>query len=417
MREREHGGSSRDSGYWSFLGVGGAGSPPGIGSGNTMTADFGKIPADAIGLPQANCLVTSDFEDLSSDFNAQKNFLDNIKRLNELNEFFGYKYPNMKAQDDSNHFISGNEIQSDPNRLLGLNDASNSDLTARILPTQSASRQYDAPGVNENGRRFDNYSVSSTGSCVPPNNGVVDPLHYAGSTNDKIPHNLARLLSGLHLNNEEVMSNRQMNFNNHSLNGSLDGLSNLKSVNQSSSSSSSLSPTTQYSRTNHVNVTDQKTFNGQHHHRLNGQLLDQVDSSNRHRIPPNVASQQYASSGISPPASRHDCVAQSKDSAGARGPSVPMAGNCGPPLPPSKGPFLVPPPPFPSSSDSMLPWDVYPPVGDLCPPHAPPPTHAPPPPPPHIIPPNSTDILPHFSDLPHSLLSLPQPLLGFRPLR
>lgn len=392
FRERELSGSSRDSGYGSFLGMGGTGSPPGMScSSQASICDVRKGPNDSLGLP-SNRGINHDFDQLTSELNAQKNFLDNLQRLNQLN---GGSSPGLSLLPPLGDL--------DPLLLGGtdLGDATTLGLSQLLPPTRDLPHDFLPPSSTPTSG--DPFSLSSLGvksslslevmRGQPSSSGTgvsVQSQHQPSSLSQAEKNQqMVSLLGGMSIHDSISHSNMN-NLTSHSL-GALAALC--------TPSLSTQSP-------------------GQANASHNGHTL-----ANRPQSSPKYLNSQLsisANGDISPSIMRKEertvCVtsqsgqgspSESRMSDQHTGPGKEGLGHCGPVGPPPKGPFLVPPPTFPPN-DSVPPWELLPPLGDIFPPHGPPPP---------LLPPN-TDLLPPFADLPpHPLLSVPPPLLGFRHFR
>uniref|UniRef100_A0A0P4W0V5 Uncharacterized protein n=1 Tax=Scylla olivacea TaxID=85551 RepID=A0A0P4W0V5_SCYOL len=396
FRERELSGSSRDSGYGSFLGVGGSGSPPGMSCGSQASlCDLRKGPPDALPL-QANGRISHDFDQLTSELNAHKNFLDNLHRLNQLNGGNSPGLPLLTPLGDLDPLLAGSDLGD--TSTLGLSqllpptrDLPHDLLPPSSTPTSSGPFSMSSLGVKStlgiDMMRGQPPTVSGSG---PP----VQSTHQTNGLGDK-GQQIANLLSGMNINDASSQAGVGPLSSHH-----LGALAALCAPNLSASAanqvnSGNLNGHALSSRPQ----SSPKYLNSQPCISTNGEISPSMMRKPRpddERSVPLCLGSQPGSQG-SPPGSRmpDQLVGPSKD-----GP-----GHCGPVGP--KGPFLVPPPTFPPA-DGVPPWELIPPVTEVFPPHGPPPP---------LLPPN-TDLLPPFADLPpHPLLSIPPPLLGFRPFR
>ncbi|XP_042206137.1 uncharacterized protein LOC121855285 [Homarus americanus] len=393
FRERELSGSSRDSGYGSFLGVGGTGSPPGIScSSQASICDVRKGPVDSLVLP-TNRTVSQDFDQFTSELNAQKNFMDNLQRLNQLNGGNSPGLSLLPSLGDLDPLLLGSSDLGDTT-TLGLSQLlpPTRDLPHDLLPPSSTPTSSDLFSISTLGVKS-NLGVdvmhgqpSSISGSGPP----VQSPHQPSSLSDK-GQQMANLLGGMVIHDGSSQPNLNT-LNNHHL-GALAALcapnlsaSVANQVNAGNLNGHALSNRPQ---------TSPKFLNSQQPISANGEISPSMMRKPRPEDVPVCVNPQTGSQG-SPPMSR---VSEQLTKDGS--------GHCGPVGPPPKGPFLVPPPTFPPG-DSVPPWELLPSMAEIFPPHGPPPP---------LLPPN-TDLLPPFTDLPpHHLLSIPPPLLGFRPFR
>ncbi|KAK3867134.1 hypothetical protein Pcinc_027381 [Petrolisthes cinctipes] len=391
FRERELSGSSRDSGYGSFLGVGGTGSPPGLsGSSQGSLCDTRKAPADALSLP-VNTRVPHEYDQFTSELNAQKNFLDNLQRLNQLNNSSPPGLPILSPLGDLDPLLLGGSDLGDT--TLGLSQL--------LPPTRDLPQDLLTPSSISN----DIFSMSTLGvksnmgmdmmRGQPPSAPPGQSQHQPTSLADK-GQRIANLLNGMNIHDSSSQPN--VNTRNHPM-GALAALCtpNISASAANQINAGSLNGHTLPSRPQ----SSPKYLNSQPNMSTNGELSPSMMRKPRiedERCLPLCATSQSGCQ-VSPP------VTRMSDQLGGLSKDGP--GHCGQVGPSLKGPFLVPPPTFPPT-DGIPPWELLPPVADMFPPHGPPPP---------LLPPN-TDLLPPFTDLPpHPLLSIPPPLLGFRPFR
>lgn len=398
FRERELSGSSRDSGYGSFLGVGGTGSPPGMScSSQASICDVRKGPADSLGLP-GNRSVTHDFDQFTSELNAQKNFLDNLQRLNQLNGGSSPGLSLLPPLGDLDPLLLGSSDLGDA-ATLGLSQLlPPRDLPHDLLPPSSTPTSSDPFSITSLGVKS-NLGVDVMRGQPPSVSGSgpsVQSSHQANGLSDK-GQQMVNLLSGMGIHDGSSQPNIST-LNSHPL-GALAALCapNLSASAANQANSGNLNG---HALTNRPQSSP-KFLNSQQSISANGEISPSMMRKPRPEdergVPLSVTSQ--SGSQGSPPVSR---VSEQ-----LTGPSKDGSVHCGPVGPPPKGPFLVPPPTFPPT-DGVPPWELLPPVAEIFPPHGPPPP---------LLPPN-TDLLPPFTDLPpHPLLSIPPPLLGFRPFR
>ncbi|XP_053634740.1 uncharacterized protein [Cherax quadricarinatus] len=398
FRERELSGSSRDSGYGSFLGVGGTGSPPGMScSSQASICDVRKIPVDSLGLPTSRN-ISHDFDQFTSEMNAQKNFMDNLQRLNQLNGGNSPGLSLLSPLGDLEPLLLGASDLGDT--TLGLSQLlpPTRDLPHDLLPPSSTPTSNDPFSISSLGVKS-NIGVdvmrgqpSSLAGAGPP----IQSPHQPSNLNDK-GQQMANLLSGMGIHDGSSQPNINT-LSTHHL-GALAALCapNLSASAGNQANSGSLNGHTLSNRPQ----SSPKFLNSQQSISTNGEISPSIMRKHRpedERGVPMCVTSQSGNQG-SPPVSR---VSEQ-----LTGPSKDGSGHCGPVGPPPKGPFLVPPPTFPPT-DGVPPWDLLPPMAEIFPPHGPPPP---------LLPPN-TDLLPPFTDLPpHPLLSIPPPLLGFRPFR
>lgn len=478
LRERELSGSSRDSGYGSFLGVGGTGSPPGVaGSIRPPSApgDTRKVSVvDGLGLTTPR-MLNSDFEAMSNDqLTAQKNFLDNLQRLNQLNGGSSLLNP----LGDLDPLLLGGPGGDLTDTSLGLNQLLSSvghrdlgcghhELLPSVSTTTGGSDPFSLTHMPSGKSNLGLEMMRGVCPSVSPNNAAsvssmqCGPPHTSISSQQRSPispmekHQMTQLLTGLKIQDEVLPSgsnlvnslasssqNNGVNLGTLSVShgASRGGFGNLCQTSVASSATaattmSNLPPSTGLSQSsggphstqpqcnmgkpqsggsssyfnNVVNGSNGSSssdislslggslnYNG-----CSSSQAEDKELNSALRNGSNTTSQLSPTETQQPPPDR---TSLSKDV------SAPPPSSCptGPPPPlPPKGPFLVPPPSLPTGTDGIPPWhDMMPPLGDIF--------HGPPPP---LVPHNS-DLLPPFSELPpHGLLSIPPPLLGFRPFR
>ncbi|XP_068204160.1 uncharacterized protein [Palaemon carinicauda] len=404
FRERELSGSSRDSGYGSFLGVGGAGSPPGMScSSQTPLCDVRKGPNDSLGHPSSRG-VSHDFDQFTSELNANKNFLDNLQRLNQLNGLNGGNSAGLSLLPplgDLDPLLLGGSDLSDA-AALGLNQLlpSARDLTHDLLPPSSTPTSVDPFSISSLGVKTSLGGLdvmcgqsSSTNGSGPPVQSTHQPN---GLSQAEKGQQIVNLLNGMNLH-DGLSQDTINNIANHPL-GALAVLC-----------TPNLPPT---SGPNNANLnghclplrpqSSPKFLNSQPTISSSGDISPNVLRKPRSQDERGIGSCVTSQSGS------QGSPAESRSSDHHAGPPKEGPAHCGPVGPPPKGPFLVPPPPTFPPTDGVPPWELLPPMGDIFTPHGPPPP---------LLPPN-TDMMPPFADLPpHALLSIPPPLLGFRPFR
>ncbi|CAL4084956.1 unnamed protein product, partial [Meganyctiphanes norvegica] len=412
LRERELSGSSRDSGYGSFLGVGGTGSPPGIAGSirpPSATGDIRKVSVvDGLGLNPPR-MLNADFDALSNDqLTAQKNFLDNLQRLNQLNGGSSLLNP----LGDLDPLLLGGPAGDLTDTSLGINQllssAGHRDLGCghhELLPPASTtaggsdtfSLAHMPSGKSNLGLEMMR-GVCPTASASPNAASSVSsiqcgPPHTSVASQQRNPmekNQMTHLLTGLKIQDEGVLPT---NFVSPLVSSSQNNAGGLGSLSGGLSQSPRVSHPPQHINLGKPQSGGSSTFLNSV---LNGGLPGFSGCSNQNEDKELNSTLLGSSSQLSPTETRQlppDRTSISKDVSA-------------PPLPPSTCPFLVPPPALPSGTDGIPPWDMMPPMGDIF--------HGPPPP----LMQHNSDLLPPFSELPpHGLLSIPPPLLGFRPFR
>lgn len=404
FRERDLSGSSRDSGYGSFLGVGGTGSPPGMSCSNQSSlCDVRKGPSDSLGHPPGRG-VSHDFDQFASELNAQKNFLDNLQRLNQLS---GGNSPGLSLLPpfgDLDPLLLGGSDIGDA-ATLGLNHLlpSARDLAHDLLPPSSTPTSVDPFSMTSLGVKS-NLSLDVMCGQTSVSSGSVPTVQSTHQPNglghpDK-GQQIVNLLNGMNIH--DGLSQDGLNgLNNHPLGA----LAVLCTTNLSTASAGQNNASLNSHCLSHRPQSSPKFLNSQPVISSGGDISPNVLRKPRSQDERGVVSCLTSQAGGqgSPADSRtadHQHAGQTKE--------VPT--HCGRIGPPPKGPFLVPPPPTFPPTDGVPPWELLPPMGDVFPPHLPPPPLLPPNGDPHLMPP--------FTDLAHHpLLSIPPPLLGFRPFR
>lgn len=358
--------------------------------------DVRKGPPDALPLP-ANGRISHDFDQLTSELNAQKNFLDNLQRLNQLNGGSSPGLPLLTPLGDLDPLLLAGSDLGDTS-TLGLSQLlpPTRDLPHDLLPPSSTPTSNGPFSMSSLGVKS-TLSIDMMRGQPPSVSGSGPPVqsaHQANGLGDKGQH-IANLLSGMSINDTSQAGVGPLNSHH------LGALASLCAPNLSASvanqvtsgnlSSHALGSSRPQSSPKYLNTQPCISTNGE----ISPSMMRKPRPDEERGMSICLGSQP-GSQG-SPPGSRmpEQLVGASKE-----GP-----GHCGPVGP--KGPFLVPPPTFPPT-DGVPPWELIPPVTEVFPPHGPPPP---------LLPPN-TDLLPPFADLsPHPLLSIPPPLLGFRPFR
>ncbi|KAK7080226.1 hypothetical protein SK128_015763 [Halocaridina rubra] len=399
FRERDLSGSSRDSGYGSFLGVGNTGSPPGMSCSNQPAlCDIRKGPNDSLGHPSGR-IVSHDFDQFASELNAQKNFLDNLQRLNQLN---GGSSPSLSLLQPFGELdpllLGSSDIGDAANLALTPLLSSTRDLAHDLLPPSSTPTSVDPFSISSLGVKS---SLGLDAMCGQTSSSSTVP---SVQSNHHLPNGLTQADKGQQIVNLLNMHDRF----------SQDGLNNLNShplgalaVLCNPSHSSTSQGQNGASLNGHClahRPPSPKFLNSQPPISSSGDIsptvLRKPRSQDERNIVPCLTAQAVGSQG-SPPESR------TAEPQHPRPTTKETPAHIGPVGPPPKGPFLVPPPPAFPSTDGVPPWELLPHMGDIFPPHGPPPP---------LLPPN--ELIPPFADLPaHPLLSIPPPLLGFRPFR
>ncbi|CAL4201173.1 unnamed protein product, partial [Meganyctiphanes norvegica] len=429
----------------------------------SATGDIRKVSVvDGLGLNPPR-MLNADFDALSNDqLTAQKNFLDNLQRLNQLNGGSSLLNP----LGDLDPLLLGGPAGDLTDTSLGINQllssAGHRDLGCghhELLPPASTtaggsdtfSLAHMPSGKSNLGLEMMR-GVCPTASASPNAASSVSsiqcgPPHTSVASQQRNPmekNQMTHLLTGLKIQDEGVLPTNfvsplvSSSQNNAGGLGSLSGghgnsrgFGNLCQSSASATTISNLSSTSGLSQSprvshppQHINLGKPQsggssTFLNSVLNGTNGSSSSDISlslgglpgfsgCSNQNEDKELNSTLLGSSSQLSPTETRQlppDRTSISKDVSAPPLPPSTCPNVPPPPLPPA-GPFLVPPPALPSGTDGIPPWDMMPPMGDIF--------HGPPPP----LMQHNSDLLPPFSELPpHGLLSIPPPLLGFRPFR